>query len=438
MKPSKPRQKSKKMIENLEEIKAKANIVEVISQYIPLRKEGANFTANCPFHEERSASFKVNPQKQFYHCFGCGVGGDVFKFVQEYKHLSFEDAVLEVADAQNIFAKVGARGFDKKAYLEVLDKVNNMFQNALLNQPQLLKYLQNRGLNLEDLRLFSIGYIPKDFYKELTTEENKLLCDLGLLVRGEFGHYAPLGERISFAMRNFAHKVVGFSARTHPYANFKNTAKYINSKESQIFHKSQILYNLSLAKTSIAKVHEVWIVEGFMDAIALYKLGFKNVVATCGTAFNATHLSAIINFTQARLVFCFDNDIAGFQANLRALNLCFRQRIYDCKVAQLQNEAKDIGDVLKSGEELKIKKMQGFLYFCKAKLQNAKTTQERDRILSEIQDFINKESAYYAKNRLIELAAFAFGIPKDYFPKPKGEASQIPIQQPCEVFTKNL
>lgn len=422
------------MIDNLEEIKAKADIIEVLSHFLPLRKEGVNYTCTCPFHQEKSASFKVSPQKQIYHCFGCNAGGDVFKFVQEYKQLNFEEAVCEVASLLNLSITQSKRGFHKQPFLEVLDKANTIFKQALESQPQVMQYLHNRGLTKEDFNTFDIGFVPPTLSTHFSLEESKRLCELGLLIQQERGYFAPMQHRISFGLRNFAHKVVGFSCRTHPYHLFKNTAKYINSKESKIFVKSQNLYLLSLAKSAISKEKKALLVEGFLDAIALHKMGFKNAVATCGTAFNATHLSALFRVCDSlRVAFCFDNDNAGEAATLRALEISFRENYFDCAVATLQNSCKDIGEVLQKGEELSLKFQKGFFVYCAKKLQQAQSTKEKDALLAQIKALIAKQKNYYTKRELIMLASRALGIPQTLFTHEK-----VPQINPKGKLAKSL
>lgn len=312
------------MIENVEELKSQMDIVEVISTYIPLKKAGSNFSANCPFHEERTSSFVVNPKKQFYHCFGCNTSGDAIKFVQEYKHLDFESALREIANSYNLQIKESSRYHSLNPYFESLESLNNLFKNELLKEDEITakirQYLHNRGLSQEDFNRYDIGLIPS--CKVSLTYAN-YLQELGLIYNN--GILAnPF--RISFALRNKSGKVVAFSCRTHPYGNFKNASKYINSKDSKIFHKSQLLYNFHRAREQIYKNKVVIITEGFMDAIALDKLGFANAVATCGTAFSASHLSAVIALrTEAVIKLCFDKDNAGVSASFRACELLLKQ-----------------------------------------------------------------------------------------------------------------
>ncbi len=401
------------MIENVEELKSQMDIVEVIGNYIPLKKAGSNFSACCPFHEERTASFVVNPKKQFYHCFGCNASGDAIRFVQDYKHFDFESALREIAQSYNLKIKENSRYQSLNPYFESLESLNNLFKNALLSDDETIanvrKYLHNRGLNKEDFNAYEIGLIPA--HKVSLTYAN-YLQELGLIYNN--GILAnPF--RISFALRNKSGKVVAFSCRTHPYGNFKNASKYINSRDSKIFHKSQLLYNFHRAKEQIYKSKAVIITEGFMDAIALDKLGVKNVVATCGTAFSASHLSAIIALrTEAKIKLCFDNDNAGKSATLRACELLFKNKIFNACVLHLENPCKDIGEVLQEGLELKLKEINAFEWYCKNRFSNAQNVKEKEDLAKYVKAILENVD-FYTKEELIKIAISVLRLPNDYF-----------------------
>lgn len=408
------------MIENVEELKSQMDIVEVISTYIPLKKAGSNFSACCPFHDEKTSSFMVNPKKQFYHCFGCNASGDAIKFVQEYKHLDFESALREIANSYNLQIKENSRYQSLNPYFESLESLNNLFKNELLKDNEIIakvrKYLHNRGLSNEDFNKYDIGLIPS--YKVSLTYAN-YLRELGLIYNN--GILAnPF--RISFALRNRSGKVVAFSCRTHPYGNFKQQSKYINSRDSKIFHKSQLLYNFHRAREQIYKNQAVIITEGFMDAIALDKLGIKNAVATCGTAFSASHLSAIIALrTQAVIKLCFDKDNAGESASFRACELLFKNKIFNACVLRLENPCKDIGEVLEEGLEPKLKETNAFLWYCKERFLNAHDSKAKGDLAQYVKVILENVD-FYTKEELIKTAISVLGLPNDYF-------SQKSVQQ---------
>ena len=414
---------------NLDAIKANANIVQVVQSYLPLQKVGSNYKACCPFHTEQTPSFMVNEAKQIFHCFGCGEGGDVFSFVQKHKKVDFSQAVEMVANALNITIE-----YDKsqnpsqkskyKDLLEVNEAINEICKDTLANDNSEMvakcrEYLKKRGLSEEDFSKYDIGFIPRAevFFKRLSSLQFSLAKELGFIRanKDKEGYYAPMSERISFALHNHTHKVAGFSARTHPYKNFRNAGKYINSSESEIFKKSQILYRYTHAKSVIYSTKRVYIVEGFMDAIALDKLGHKNALATCGTAFTLAHLSALLSISQEiEIIFCFDKDEAGGNAAIRSLELCYKAKFYNAKIAWATNEVKDFGEVLERGEELFLKELKGFDFYLRYKIKKAQNNAQKQAVLDEARRIIDACELYYEKCDLIKQAQNALKIPLQY------------------------
>lgn len=417
---------------NLDSIKASANIIQVVQSYLPLQKVGSNYKACCPFHSEQTPSFVVNEAKQIFHCFGCGEGGDVFSFVQKHKKVEFSQAAEMVANALNITIE-----YDKsqnpsakskyKDLLEVNEAINEICKDTLANDNSEMvakcrEYLKKRGLNDEDFSKYDIGFVPRAevFFTRLSSLQFSLAKELGFIRanKDKEGFYTPISERISFALRNHIHKIAGFSARTHPYKNFRNAGKYINSSESEVFKKSQILYRYSSAKSVIYSTKSVYVVEGFMDAIALDKLGIKNAVATCGVAFSLAHLSAILSTPEVQIVFCFDKDEAGGNAAVRSLELCYKAKFYNTKVAWATNEVKDFGEVLERGEELKLKELKGFDFYLRYKIKKAQNNAQKQAVLDEARRIIDSCELYYEKCDLIEQAQSALKIPLQYLQSP--------------------
>lgn len=418
---------------NLDSIKASANIVQVVQAYLPLQKVGSNYKACCPFHTEQTPSFVVNEQKQIFHCFGCGEGGDVFSFVQKHKKVDFSQAVEMVANTLNITIE-----YDKsqnpsakskyKDLLEINEAINEICKDTLANDKSDIvqkcrEYLKKRGLSDEDFSKYDIGFVPRAevFFKRLNSLQFSLARELGFIRnnKDKDGFFAPLAERISFALYNHNHKVAGFSARTHPYKNFRNAGKYINSSESEIFKKSQILYRYTHAKSVIYSTKRAYIVEGFMDAIALDKLGIKNALATCGTAFTLAHLSALLSIShEIEIIFCFDKDEAGGNAAIRSLELCYKAKFYNAKIAWATNEVKDFGEVLERGEELHLKELKGFDFYLRYKIKKAKNNTQKQAVLNEAKRIIDSCELYYEKCDLIEQAQNALKIPLHYLQRP--------------------
>lgn len=428
---------------NLDSIKAQSDIVEVVSHFLPLQKQGDNHKACCPFHKEGTPSFVVSQAKQIYHCFGCGVGGDVFSFVMAYKKCEFSQAVEIIANMQGLsleYAK--GEGSKKKSkykdFCELNEVLNEMFVENLANpKSEMAKkcqdYLKKRGILAEDFSRYDVGFIPKtdEILARLSSYQWDLALELGFLRKNKEreGYYCPLSERISFALRNSQHKVAGFSARSHPYKNFRNAGKYINSNESEIFKKSQILYRYTHAKSVIASKKRVFVVEGFMDALALDKMDIKNAVATCGTAFSLAHLSMLIKTPEIEIIFCFDKDEAGGQAAIRSLDLCYKAGYFEAKVAWAKNEVKDFGEVLERGEDLELKEINGFEFILRYKLKHAQNNAQKQAVLDYAKEVIKSCELYYTKQELIEQASYALKIPKEYLTQkstPKQAQSPLP------------
>lgn len=378
------------MITNLQELKDRANILEVVEQFLPLKKAGANYTHNCPFHNEKTPSFFVNPAKNIFSCFGCGKSGDSIKFLQEYKKLSFIEAVEEVANILNFTLEYekSQNHTNTKSLFEVLEKANEIFYKELQSQEKVLQYLHNRGLNDEMLKKYDFGYCSLRAINELKSLYSiDLLEKSGILKQGKcFLHF-----RVTIAIRDSSYKVRGFSGRTHPYNDFRTAPKYINSAENAIFKKSFILYGSYIAKASIKNTNQIIVCEGFMDTIAFHKFEYKNAVCCIGTAFNKSHLAHIYRLggENCEIIFSFDNDEAGVNATLRALKLCYENHCYNTSVVILDSKEKDLGEFLTQQEKPKMLKIHGFKYFVKMSCEKAKSPQEKDKAYFECLKVIN-------------------------------------------------
>lgn len=417
------------MIANITQIKELANIVDVIESFIPLRKAGANFQATCPFHNEKSASFIISPTKQIFTCFGCGKSGDVFKFVQEFSNLSFTESVEEVAKICNIeviYTKGDTKAIDKKPLYQKYATFFALALQELHSQPKICQYLFNRGLNEADLEYFSLGFMPqKEQILSIFTNEEAL--SLGLLKLSQTRQsYTPFKERVIFAIRNNAHQIVGLSGRIQPYHNFAKAPKYINSTESQLFKKSENLYLYSYAKSHIKSKQEAIICEGYFDAITLHKIGFKNAVATCGTAFNLCHINQIYKIDKnVSFGLFFDNDEAGAKAQIRAIDLLLQHKIYNIHCYVLK-ESKDIAEILEKGNlSPTIKKIPALKFYIHYHFKHFKTPKEKDTLLLKLKSIIQNEPNYYQKEALIRQISAFTGINEDFFTQQKMQKSQI-------------
>ena len=345
------------MITNLEALKTQS-IVGVIERYIPLRKNGANFIACCPFHSEKSPSFVVNDVKGMFKCFGCGKGGDVVSFIKEYEKIDFNEALKRLSELTGIALEYDKAQKVGRSPSEVLEKINDLAKRKLQKNADIVEYLAQRGISPEICKKYDIGLVPSksQLLQHFSAQE---LVESGFANEYEKGKISiPMRERIGIAIRNPLHKLVAFVARTHPHYNFPpNAPKYINSKESYFYKKTQILYLLSHARAAITQSKSAFIVEGYIDSILLHENGYKNAIATGGTAFNLQHLNLLTKL-DCEVVFCFDNDKSGMAANYRAVKVCFNAGFYRVKVAILQVRdergrlCKDINEALLCGNTL--------------------------------------------------------------------------------------
>ena len=308
----------------------RTDIVEVIDSRVSLRKTGRNYSALCPFHNEKSPSFSVNPDKQFYYCFGCGAGGNVLSFLMEYERLDFRDAVedlarragLEIPEERAIDPK--AEKLRKSLYAH-LDRAQRFYQHQLRKHSErdkAINYLKNRGLSGEIAKQFLVGYAPPgwdNLHQTLvsSTDDEQQLIEGGMLIKKDNGKgsYDRFRDRIIFPIRDSRGRTIAFGGRVLG----DEKPKYLNSPESPIFHKGRELYGLYEAKQANRNLERVLIVEGYMDVVALAQFGITYAVATLGTATSDTHLTKLFRQV-SEVIFCFDGDQAGRQAASRALD----------------------------------------------------------------------------------------------------------------------
>ena len=316
-----------------ERIRAASDIVDVIGSYLPLKRAGANFTALCPFHKEKTPSFNVNPQKQIFHCFGCHKGGDVFTFVKEYENIGFMDAVRRLAERAKIPLEFdGSPGAQESRHLkdqllEIHEQLTQRWQNCLANEAagQLARdYLAKRGVPAEAIKLFRLGAAPESWDDTVNWARSKkfdpaTVEKAGLVIKKEEtgNYYDRFRGRLMFPICDEQGRVVGFSGRV--LSGDEKTAKYVNSPETPIFTKSKIFFGLDKSKRAILDAGFAIICEGQLDLIACYMAGVRNIVAPQGTAFTEQH-ARILKRYASEVVLCFDSDNAGQNAAVRALD----------------------------------------------------------------------------------------------------------------------
>src|ERR1039457_6564726 len=330
-----------------ERIRAASDIVDVIGAYVPLKRAGANFTALCPFHKEKSPSFNVNPQKQIFHCFGCHKGGDVFTFVKEYENIGFMDAVRRLAERAKIPLEFDQTPGEQQSrhikdqLLEIHEQITQRWQNALLNEAsgQIARdYLTKRGVSPEAVKLFRLGYAPDAWddtvnWAKSKSHELTIVEKAGLIIhksetrdprpqtpdaRPETrNYYDRFRGRLMFPICDEQGRVIGFSGRI--LTGDEKTAKYVNSPETPIFTKSKVFFGLDKTKRAVLEAGFALVCEGQLDLIACFMGGVQNIVAPQGTAFTADHARILKRYAE-EVVLCFDSDEAGQNAAVRSLD----------------------------------------------------------------------------------------------------------------------
>lgn len=308
----------------IDQLLTRVDIIDVIGSRVPLKKAGREYQACCPFHNEKTASFTVSPTKQFYHCFGCGAHGSAISFLMEYEHLAYPEAIEALARTAGVqVPREGAEDAPKrkptnKSLYTLMEEATTWFQAQLPQNPAAREYLQQRGLSADIISRFGIGYAPSgwdNLGRKLAAYGEEKLLATGMATQNEAGKvYDRFRERIMFPIRDKRGRVIGFGGRVLG----NDTPKYLNSPETEIFHKGSELYGLFEARQHTRKLERLLVVEGYMDVIALAQYGITYAVATLGTATTPEHVRLLFR-TVPEIIFCFDGDRAGKQAAWRAL-----------------------------------------------------------------------------------------------------------------------
>ena len=311
----------------IEEVRSRNDIVSVISDYVKLQRKGSSYFGLCPFHNEKSPSFSVSPDKQMYYCFGCGAGGNVFTFIQEYENYSFPEALKFLAERAGITLPEKEYSQEERQAQDLRTRILNVnkmaakyyyYQLRTENGRQAMEYLKNRRLSDETIRSFGLGYSNKystDLYLYLKKQNisDELLRESGLMnVDERNGMYDKFWNRVIFPIMDVNNRVIGFGGRVMG----DGKPKYLNSPETRVFDKSRNLYGLNVART--ARKKNLLVCEGYMDVISMHQAGFKNSVASLGTALTTQHASLLKRYTD-EVILTYDSDGAGVKAALRAI-----------------------------------------------------------------------------------------------------------------------
>jgi DNA primase len=408
----------------IDKIQEKTDIVEVISGYIPLKKIGRNYKTTCPFHNEKTPSFVVSPDKQIYHCFGCGAGGNVFSFLMKHENLQFPEVIEMLAKKAGIvLPRTAGRKTEEDSFSIQLYKINELacqfFGSCLVNNSQAREYLASRGIGDEAIKKFKIGYAPNqwegllNFFKQKSIT-GAVLEKAGLAISNEKGgHYDRFRNRVTFPIVDLKDRVLGFGARVLD----SSLPKYINSPETVIYSKGRNLYGLNLSKEDIKKQKHALVVEGYLDFIIPYQAGIKNIIATLGTALTTDQIKLLKRFANT-VVMVYDPDEAGEAASLRNLDLFISEDV-NVYIAELSSGLDPDNYIRKHGAEefSRLVKSSKNLFDYKldklAKRHNINTSNGKTAIAGEMLPTIARINNEVLKSTLVNKLAGKLAVDED-------------------------
>lgn len=307
----------------IDDLLNRVDIIEVIDARVPLKKKGKDYWACCPFHGEKSPSFSVNQNKQFYYCFGCHQSGNAIGFLMDYDHMEYVEAIetlaqqlgIEVPHEQGQAPRQQTRGLEP--LYDTLQSCSDYYQQQLKQSPEAIEYLKQRGIGGQTARDFAIGYAPSGWNN--LQGDHKLLVDGGMLIEKDNGQtYDRFRHRLMFPIRDRRGRTIAFGGRVF---SAEDNPKYLNSPETAVFHKGDEIYGVYELKKAVTNIDRIFVTEGYMDVVALAEHGFKTAVATLGTAINNAQIEKLFRICKT-LIFCFDGDAAGIKAAWRSLEQC--------------------------------------------------------------------------------------------------------------------
>ena len=410
--------------ETILEVKRAVDIYEVVSGYFPLKRAGANYKARCPFHEEKTPSFNVHPEKQIYKCFGCGKSGDTIKFVMEMERVEYPDAIRILADKAGIEVKYSGGsegGIDRRALQQANEWAGGVFREQLLNAPEAevaRQFLAQRGVNAETAETFGLGYALPEWdslllraRKNGTTDRIMVAAGLARERESRSGCYDYFRGRVIFPIHDPRGKPIAFGARK---LREEDQPKFLNSPETALFRKGSGFYGLHLAKEEFETTKTAYIVEGYLDVIVPYQAGVKGLIATLGTALTGEHLKILRRYEVQKVVLVFDADAAGQKASERGLDLLLKEDV-DIFIAELP-EGMDPDDVvLKLGapalrERLeKPREIFDFLMGSLARKHGGETPAAKGRIVNEMMERLGQIPDPVKQEILLQQLAGRFG-----------------------------
>jgi DNA primase len=382
--------------EEINNIRAKADIVNIIGSYIPLTQRGKNYLCVCPFHDDHSPSMSVSSEKQIYKCFACGATGNVFTFVQDYENVSFMEAVSIVADKCGIELSFDpTKAVVADAFVEehkIMDLSQKFFVNNLKTSfgKEATKYLNERGISEDIIKEFGIGLSldTNDSLYQLLSKKGystSQLDAIGLISNSNGDIYDMFTRRITFPLWDKDGKIVGFSARI--YRGEKNVSKYMNSRETKIFRKGETLYNYHNAKDAAKREKEIIVVEGFMDAIRISSIGLKNVVALCGTAMTKEQIS-LLKKLRCKVILCLDNDNAGLLATVNNGEELVKENV-ETYVIRLTGEKDPDEYIIANGKDAFIENVKRPLTYFDFKMDYFKQNKDLNNV-EDLSQYVNE------------------------------------------------
>lgn len=425
--------------EEIDALREHADIVDVISHYIQVHRSGKSYKAICPFHNDHDPSLTITPEKKIYKCFVCGNGGNVFTFVQNYEKISFVESVGRVAEltgfqlSHSLSAYEPPKDYHKEGLYKVLNDtiLYTTYQLDTANTSQVITYLENRGIDSEIRKVFQIGYNPGNDsltrYLRAKGYTDKDLVSVNVSRMNESGIHDVFSDRITFPIHDINGNPVGFSART---MDSNNPSKYINTNETELFVKGDLVYNLHRAKVDARRLGKIYLCEGVTDVIAFYKAGVKNAVCTLGTACTQNQLS-LLKKCSAKLVFCYDGDSAGQRATYKAAKLA---RSLGCDISVISNKTgKDPDEIIRmygsEGLNNLLSKEISWMEFVISYLEsstNMESYLDKKELIQKAMEEINSLEDETDRKYFIKVLSDDTGIPIVYEEKRKPEQTVNP------------
>lgn len=410
--------------EQINHIRSSVNIVDVISLYVPLTQRGKNYFGVCPFHDDHSPSMSVSVSKQIYKCFSCGATGNVFTFLMDYEHITFAEALKKVADIAGIDVdiKTSSKTVHKnlESLYEIYDIGAKFYQNNIntVHGKEAKEYLKSRKLNEEVMKEFGVGLALKerDILTKLLINKNYQTKDLvrsGLIIKNEYGYSDIYRNRVMFPLCDLNGRVVGFSGRVF---HGEKDSKYINTMETEIFHKGELIYNYHRAKEEARNKNTVIVMEGFMDVIRAYTIGIKNAIAMMGTAVTKEQANLIRRMAK-NIILCFDGDAAGAKATLACGNELLELGVTP-KVIRLEDDLDPDDYIKKYGKEKFLAKIENPMNIMDFKLSYLK--QNKD-LTSSV------DMAAYVNNIITELSKIDDEVLREISLKKISEESKLDV-----------